>query len=382
MPLFILHDVTIDIADGEYTSGMESPAVHVGLVIVKSECNLNLVGNEDDPTKVYCDLGINWTRFGKLGHMQSTASTGATSASPPNVRSPRSTGRSGRRHCGAGRTFFVHLAKYSCMVLEPTAASNRAWTSRTYGEVNEIAAEDGSVAVVPVGAVEQHGHHLPVGTDTLLVSAVAKAGCERAHEGLPVLFTPAIWCGLSEMHRGFGGGISLSVRTMAAVLEDIGASVLDCGFDAVLFLDGHAGNDSVIGDAIASLGRDRPDQEVLGVPYAQLARPVVDEVRESDPGGMFHAAEFETSLALELFAELVDEDAAEGEPLNAPYEMRAADFFDGGPLSVYLHFDRYSDSGAVGEPELASAAKGERLFDAITDELAALLERIYQENRD
>ena len=282
---------------------------------------------------------------------------------------------------GDGRTFFVHLANYSRMVLEPST-SPRSWTTRTYAEVNEIASRDGSVAVVPVGAVEQHGKHLPVGTDTLLVSAVAKVGCEQAREGLPVLFTPAIWCGLSEMHRGFGGGISLSVRTMAAVLEDVGASVLDCGFDAVLFLDGHAGNDSVIGDAIASLGREWPDEEVLGIPYAQLARPVVDEVRESDSGGMFHAAEFETSLALELFAELVDEDAAEGKPLDAPYDLRAADFFDGGPLSVYLHFERYSETGAVGEPELASAAKGERLFDAITDELAALLEGIHEENRD
>ncbi|WP_114578984.1 creatininase family protein [Saliphagus sp. LR7] len=268
------------------------------------------------------------------------------------------------------------------MVLDPTVASKRAWTSQTYDEVNEIATEAGSVAVVPVGAVEQHGKHLPVGTDTLLVSAVAKIGCEQAREGLPVLFTPTIWCGLSDMHRGFGGGISLSVQTMAAVLEDVGGSVLDCGFDAILFLDGHVGNESVVGNAITSLGREHPDEEVMGIPYAQLARPVVNEVRESDIGGMFHAAEFETSLALELFAELVDEDAAEGELLNTPYDLRPADFFDGGPLSVYLHFEQYSETGAVGDPELASATKGERLFDAITDELAVLLERIHEENRD
>lgn len=70
IPLFVLHDFTIDIADGEYTSDKESPAVHAGPFIVKGEADVNLYGNTDDPSAVYCDVGINWTGFGKLEHMR------------------------------------------------------------------------------------------------------------------------------------------------------------------------------------------------------------------------------------------------------------------------------------------------------------------------
>lgn len=70
IPLFVLHEFTIDIADGEYTDPKEGPAVHAGPFIVKGEADVNLYGNSDDPSKVYCDRGINWTGFGKLEHMR------------------------------------------------------------------------------------------------------------------------------------------------------------------------------------------------------------------------------------------------------------------------------------------------------------------------
>lgn len=70
VPFVILHDIVIDIAEGEYTADKESPAVHVGPFLLKGEGNLNLVGNVDDPSSVYCDVGVNWTGFGKLEHMQ------------------------------------------------------------------------------------------------------------------------------------------------------------------------------------------------------------------------------------------------------------------------------------------------------------------------
>jgi hypothetical protein len=70
IPLFVLHTLTIDIADGTYNSSKESPAVHLGPVIVKGEGDLNLVGNTADPSAVHCDVGINWTAFGKLEHMR------------------------------------------------------------------------------------------------------------------------------------------------------------------------------------------------------------------------------------------------------------------------------------------------------------------------
>lgn len=70
IPLFVVHTLTIDIADGEYTTEKERPAIHLGPVMVKGEADLELIGNRKDPSAVYCDRGINWTAFGKLEHMR------------------------------------------------------------------------------------------------------------------------------------------------------------------------------------------------------------------------------------------------------------------------------------------------------------------------
>ncbi|WP_276256705.1 creatininase family protein [Halomontanus rarus] len=254
-----------------------------------------------------------------------------------------------------------------------------SWLTKTAPEIRDIGAANGSVLIVPVGSVEQHGSHMPVGTDTILVSEVAALGAERVDD-LPVLVAPPIWSGYSPHHLHFGGTLSLSFETALATLEDVVNTGLENGFDAVLLLNGHGGNTSLIGAAVSELGIDNTDVEVTGLTYFALAVSFVDEIRDSEPGGMAHGGEFETSLMLHLHEDLVGDDR-EAEPWNEPHEHGTNDLVDPGPLSVYRSFEEYSASGAIGEPDLASAEKGAEIFDRLGDELESVLRELSEQNR-
>lgn len=102
--------------------------------------------------------------------------------------------------------------------------------------------------MLPLGSVEQHGNHMPLGTDTMLAHAVSLAAAERAR-GAAVL--PPPWFGLSAHHMRFPGSVTLRAETLMAVAEDIVASLVQHGFRRILIVNGHGGNAGVI-DLLAS----------------------------------------------------------------------------------------------------------------------------------
>lgn len=257
------------------------------------------------------------------------------------------------------------------------------WAGKTYSEIQETGQQEGSIAVVPTGSIEQHGSHLPVVVDTLLVDAVAHLGAERASESddIPVVVTPPIWSGFSPHHMTFGGTLTLELDTMQAVIRDIVYAVLSNEFDAVLLLNGHGGNMSIISSLAREIGAEHPENEILGLTYFELASDFIDDYRSTEKGGMSHAGEFETSLLLHLRPDLVKEDRTEGTPREAPYSWAQKDMFDRGALSSGDPIEEQSSSGAVGEPESADAEMGGEIYGKIGDELHTLLTQIHDRNR-
>lgn len=266
------------------------------------------------------------------------------------------------------------------MAYESLGSAERSWAGMTYSDIRATGARDGSILIVPVGSLEQHGHHLPVATDTILVDAVADLGTDRVAGSIPVLKTPPIWAGFSPHHMAFGGTITSDFEVLLASVENVADSALENGFDALLLLNGHGGNMALISAAVSTIGDEHPDTEVLGLTYFELASRFIDNIRESEPGGMAHGGEFETSLMLHLRPDLVDQDNADAEVLDDPYDLGTRDLLDGGPLHVYRGFEEYSASGAVGSPGLASSDKGERIFRLLGDEMETLLTDIHDEN--
>ncbi len=267
------------------------------------------------------------------------------------------------------------------MVFSTLGSHPASWAGKTYREVSDVATQDGSILVIPVGSVEQHGHHMPVATDTILVDAVAKLGAERVIDDVPILLTPPVWSGYSPHHMSFGGTITLEHDDLLDTLEGIADAALDNGFDALLLLNGHGGNASVVDSATSIIGHRHAAVEVHGLAYFQLAASFYDDVRDTELGGAAHAGEFETSLMLHLRPELVREDRMEGTNLVEPYEQGRKDLVVGGPLTTYRSFREYSESGAIGDPSEASAEKGKEIYERLSDELETLLRRMHEHNR-
>src|SRR6478736_3168465 len=208
--------------------------------------------------------------------------------------------------------------------------------------------------VIPVAALEQHGHHLPVFTDSLLCGEIVRRAEERL--GDRILFAPLSWLGNSDHHLDFAGTLSAPPRVYLDLLNGMIDNFVQHGFRRLVFVNGHGGN-SVPGQQAVFEARQRyrgrNDLLLLFATYWLLGgRP-----READPSleqtEMGHACEWETSMMLRLRPELVG-DWAQGQPV--PFGNAFAPAARG-----WVTQDR-SAPGHIGDPRRATAAKGEVLF--------------------
>jgi creatinine amidohydrolase len=239
-------------------------------------------------------------------------------------------------------------------------SSIRLWELR-WNEVDALN-RDATLIIIPTGAIEQHGHHLPIDTDIFNASQIAFAAAERTRaQGLgPVLVAPPVWWGTSPHHLAYPGTISLRLETMSDLLVDIVASLLRHGFYRFLFLNGHGGNIGVLTATALRIS------EELGVSpavtsYWQLVRDVLVEIGESPKGGMGHACEMETSLQLHLRGERVAMDQAGPDMPRQLTSFSCIDFREPGPVMIPWDFVRDSRTGAMGDPTTASPGKGQRI---------------------
>lgn len=210
------------------------------------------------------------------------------------------------------------------------------------------------VALLPTGAVEQHGPHLPMGLDIWLTSAVAHAAAEREC-GMRVCEPFAY--GSSQHHRAFAGTMSLGPETFIAVLVDLCTCLWEDGFLPVI-INGHGGNRAAIQVAITTLGR----QGVVsaGFSYFDLIADVASEVLPDCAGGTGHACALETSLMMHVIPESVRENLIPkgGTPPSWPDPH----LYAGPAVTVWRPFDQIRDNGVIGTPSEASHEAGGRLF--------------------
>lgn len=234
--------------------------------------------------------------------------------------------------------------------------------------------ESGAVAVVPTGSLEQHGPHLPVGTDSLLAEAVVREGVDIAVEdGTPAVAFPAIWTGFSPHHVPLGATVSLSKETLVALLDDVCSSLLEMGFDRVLLVNGHGGNRPAVSLVAGDLGTRQHEADVAEINYSALARDRFEELRTGETGSAYHAGEFETSLMLHLYAEYVDAESASDDPVTPDTEYSPKGMFAGGPLGMRRTYDFITENGVRGEPTQGTAEVGAALFEAATEGLADVI---------
>ncbi|WP_116201014.1 creatininase family protein [Amycolatopsis circi] len=226
------------------------------------------------------------------------------------------------------------------------------WAEADRAAVRGVLSE--ALVLVPIGATEQHGPHLPTGTDAFLAAAVCERAAEvaapRAERAL--LLAPAIPYGASDHHLPFNGTLSLSTQTLLHVLDDLARSIAVQGGKRLVVVNGHGGNVGVC-HAFAGAASTRHGLAVAHTDYWRVLAP-----EDIVPG---HAGQFETSMMLAVRGELVQETAARKQPKQV---ARVSDV-DIHSEKVWRDIDGYTD-----RPELATEGQGDQWFERITNGLA------------
>jgi len=233
----------------------------------------------------------------------------------------------------------------------------------------EVAAAGRDVPVVlPVAAVEQHGRHLPVFTDSMLLGEVVRRASDRL--GDRVAWAPLLWLGNSHHHLDFPGTLSAAPRTYLDVLGDLIDNMVVHGFRRIVLLNGHGGNIVPASQAVFEARqkyRERGDLLLLSATYWTLgARP-----KDAEPSfvqdRMGHACEWETSMILALAPKLVGPTGGISPvPFGNPFE----------PGSRGWITKERSEPGHIGDPGQASKTKGEALFGLFSQDVVTYLERV------
>jgi len=222
--------------------------------------------------------------------------------------------------------------------------------------------------VIPIAALEQHGRHMPLFTDSLLLGEVVRRVTERLKDR--VLFAPLMWLGNSEHHLDFPGTMTAAPRVYLDLLKDMVENFIFNRFTRIVLINGHGGNIVPAQQAMFEVRqkyRQRNDLVLLSATYWTLG----GSPREADPtlvqNRMGHACEWETSMMLRLAPNLVgDFKAVRATPQGDPFDPAHR---------AWITKDR-TEPGHIGDPRQASAEKGERLLALFADHVTAMLERV------
>jgi len=227
-------------------------------------------------------------------------------------------------------------------------------------------AEAGAIVLLPVGSMEQHGPHLPVGVDTFLSEGMCKAAAEAIATETAVVVAPTLWCGMAEHHMAYGGTFTLDIPTYRAVLGCLLKSLERHGFKRVLIVNGHGGNIAALASFLPDLAREIPGVALrVTTPYEPAQKAIAPILEDQER--VHHACEVETSMMMVLAPDTVRRDKlteAHGPPHWTPQPAGVA---------RYVSFREATPSGVIGDARRANAEKGEKLLAALRDAILAIL---------
>jgi creatinine amidohydrolase len=221
--------------------------------------------------------------------------------------------------------------------------------------------QESRVAILPIGAVEAHGPHLPLGTDNFLAERLSNRVAEKTGAFvLPTLPYGQVWS-----LKNFPGSINISNESLISFIVDIGISLYEQGFRVFAMINGHLGNAVAMKEAARKLYSQFPDFKILYLFYPGVKK-VTEEVREtkSSHASYFHACEIETSYMLYLAEEYVDMDKAISDIPTIPMSA------DVTPTP----WEEFTNSAVLGDASIATKEKGEKIIEVAIENMIKLIE--------
>lgn len=246
---------------------------------------------------------------------------------------------------------------------------NRKFAYLNWKQVESLPKEE-TLLVLPTAAIEQHGHHLPLATDTLINNLLLGKALEKLPPEASVYALEPVCYGKSNEHLGFPGTLSLSSSTFMAVLRDLGASVATAGFKRLALYNSHGGNASLV-DVMA---RDlRAEFGLRTFALYGSGGICFDGVSAQERAYGFHAGEIETAFLLSVTPELVDTSSY---TVNYIADIEKPEFLlpeNAAATFAWLTRD-IAESGVMGDPRAATKENGIRWSDLAATRIAAALE--------
>jgi creatinine amidohydrolase len=250
---------------------------------------------------------------------------------------------------------------------------------RRWQEIQQFLDNGGRLAVVPVGSVEQHGFHLPLGTDSMVAIRLAEDAAQRTN----AIVTSPLWFGWSPHHMALPGSISIRPQILAELLFDVLSSLANHGFDRFVIVNGHR----IVNIPWIQISAEKAQRE-LGVMVtiydpAYMSKEIVDQIGFGQVG---HAEEIETSHMLHIMPHLVRMDKAKDSP---PLEKKlyhvdpriTKDTLCYVPGTAKDLRQTATKSGGVsGRPSLANAEKGKRLHEHLVARLVEVITDLNNEH--
>jgi creatinine amidohydrolase len=246
--------------------------------------------------------------------------------------------------------------------------------------------ERSDLILIPIGSLEQHGAHLPLGTDTITALEVSRRAAAKAD----VPYTPPLWTGYSPQHlretESGVGTVTLRAGTFNELLYDIARSLIHHGWNKLVFVNGHGSNTKVIDPLLRRIKYETGAFVALYKPYAERYIGLLEDLLENPPDETpgWHASELETSQVLAHNPQLVHMERAAQDRAQVPGWLPdsfikkdgAPDVeFDGYQYFVFpMDHGEFSRTGVIGNPLTATAEKGEEALERFADHLVKAID--------
>ena len=244
----------------------------------------------------------------------------------------------------------------------------------TWPEIKAV--DKDRVVLLPVGAMEDHGPHLPLDTDNLIVTRLAEAVVASIPD--ETLLLPTIPFGFNEHHKDFPGVIFIQPETLMHFVADITGSLAHHGFRRILILNGHGSNHPVL-DLAARKTVIATECLCVSASYWNLMADTLKAERRSRVGGMAHAGELETSIYLYFDPRYVQMDKAhEAIVHDENSRYLCLDLAGGAKAMVMQWWSTQTADGTMGDPTVADADRGKTFFDAAVQATVGLIKEIRQ----
>jgi creatinine amidohydrolase len=246
----------------------------------------------------------------------------------------------------------------------------------TWTEIQAMPDQANVVIIQPIGAIEQHGPHLPLVVDAAIATAVLGRALEKLPVEVPAYALPPLCYGKSNEHWHFPGTITLTAQTLMALLTEVGESIYRAGFRKLVLLNAHGGQPQVVEIVARDLHQRHDDLMVFPLFVWRVPNAANEFLSPQEAELGIHAGDAETSLMLSILPDQVRMEAAiaeypQGLPENSLLSME-------GKLPFAWTTRDLTQSGTLGDPTGATQEKGDRLLDSLSDSWVKVIQDIYR----